>query len=224
MNKPETTAPESPYERRFLAALKDLRSGRDAKETLIAITAALVVASRDAAVTAAAQLSFFPKSHHVGQNRYGFMQDAFLKVGKELQLPMDIKRHPGGSTSYAVLEHERLRVTLGSVAKYKLNPALQPFRRRTAISRHRLWQLELLENTPPPDTNQVVATLVFGFERDNRVTPSFLEARFINDDHYVNDVVDLLALWKQTQLPRVEQVPQAPQPALRKKKNLGVQS
>lgn len=224
MNKSESIVPPlSSLQRRFFAALKDLREGRDPNETLLAFASALIVASRDAAKIAESQLSIFPKSHHIGQNRYGPMQEAFFKVGKELGLPMDVRRHPGGSTSYAVLEHERLRVTIASVPSYKLNPVLQPFRRRSGIARHRLWQLELLENTPAPDTDQVVATFVFGFDRGDKVMPSFLEARFVNDDHYASDVVDLLTLWKQAQAPRVEQVPQTPQPPMRKQKNFGIE-
>jgi hypothetical protein len=220
---PKTASPESPYGRRLLAILKDLRGGRDPHETLVAITSALVVASRDAAVTAGAQLTFFPKAHHVGYNRYGFMQDAFYKIGKELGLPMDIKKHPGGSTSYALLEHDRLRVTLGSVLKYNMNPPLHPFRRSSGLARFRPWQLDLLEELPPPDTNQVVTTFVFGFERSNNLTPYFLEARFIEGDHYVNEIVDLLDLWKQSQVPNVETVAPSSRPILRTKKHVGIQ-
>jgi hypothetical protein len=175
-------------------------------------------------MAAGAQLKLFPKTHHVGQSRYGPMQDAFLLVGAELGLPMDTKVHPGGSTSYAVLEHPRLRITLASVQKYKMNPPLHPFRQGTAVASHRPWQLALLPNIPPPDTNQVVATIVFGFERTNRITAAFLEARFIDGGRYVNDCIDLLNLVKQAQTPEFEKLPATPTPLLKKKKNLGIES
>lgn len=225
MNKPETPeTAESPFERRFLAALRDIRAGRDPHDTLVTVTAALTTASKNAALEAGAQLVMFPKNHHVGQSRYGRMQDAFLLAGKELGLPMETKIHPGGSTSYAVLEHPRLRITLASVQKYKKNPPLHPFRRGTAVASHRPWQLELLRNIPPADNNQVVATFVFGFERNNPITPSFLEARFVSGDHYVNDCLDLLNLLKQAQTPAVEKVPGTQTPPLRKQKNFGIES
>jgi len=126
------SAPENPIER-LKEVLRDLRGGRDADEALVAICGSLVNGSKDAVATCGAQLSMFPKAHFIGHGKYHMMQERFLQVCEELGLPAKPERHPGTSTSYATVEHPRLRITIAKVRRYDLNPRLHPFRLVTNV-------------------------------------------------------------------------------------------
>ena len=202
----------------FRSIIRDLRAGRDADGALAAIASALVVASSNASIEADSQLILFPKSHHIGWNRYGRMQDALLLVGVELGLPISHERHPGGTTSYAVLQNDRLWLTIASVRKYKDNPNLRPFR-SGGMAAHHPWQLALFEPMGISIAEQLSATIVYGYERGNSATPQFIEVRFLNKNgHYMTECIDLLALLKRTHAPNIENVVEGRDSSMRKEK------
>ena len=152
----------SPDDELLFSILRDLREGRDAVETLVAIASALCAAS-EGAIAIGKQLKLFPNKHLVGFNKYSQMQDAFLVAGQELDLPIIKVPHPGTSTYYAALEHPRLRLTLGHVQKYTNNPKLRPFRLNSRLAKYRPWQLSLIDKLNVPPDKQLVGTIVYGY-------------------------------------------------------------
>lgn len=202
----------------LFSALRDLRGGRDARETLVAITTALCKASEDGAVSGR-QLKMFPNTHLVGFSKYSWIQDAFLLVGQELGLPVEKARHPGrrSSTYYAVLDHPRLRITLGHVQKYGHNPKLRPFRLKSSLARFRPQQLSMIDRLRVAPGEQLVATIVYGYEQYNRVTPAFMEVRYIDEDHYMPFATDLLEMRRIASAPAIEHVADREELQIRKR-------
>lgn len=214
-----TESPQNPIER-LKEVLRDLRGGRDADEALVAICGSLVTGSKDAVATCGAQLSMFPKAHFIGHGKYHMMQERFLQVCEELGLPAKPERHPGTSTSYATVEHPRLRITIAKVRRYDLNPRLHPFRLVTNVKHFRPDQIPLLPALQVALGEQLVIVIVFGYSKSDRATPAFLEARFVGKDGitFSEYRLDLLQIRKDAKKPAIESLPEKRTPTIRIKK------
>jgi hypothetical protein len=185
-------------------------------EAQLAMTEKVETVCREAEVEARERMKYFPSPGLRGQLRYYELSDGVFDLGltyKDLQ--SDLELHLGNVAKFPVVKRNEAWVTFAKLSQWAENPFARPFRRGGEYlakgRRFQGGQIPLIKAPRPPKGRLIVAVCYGFFKGVSHAAPSFIEARFADEQWQCCDsYVDLYAQLKDSRHIHTEVVDDTP--------------